>query len=119
MTNSNLSNLFKQVAYNQQSIDSLIGTFLNRIGYSDVDPIGQVIGVKGKKTLIVREVLATEQKTKLEWVAGGFSAICLNQGNQSWDFEITDNIIEIKVTKAATRQIRSNERPVKYYDYNF
>jgi hypothetical protein len=113
------SNLFFQVAQGQSPIESLIGTFINRYHYTDINPIGQVVGVKGKKTLIIRQVIADKMNAKLEWVVGGFSGICLNQHQQEWEFEITANIFEIKISKQNARSIESSDQPIKYYDYNF
>jgi len=113
------TNLFYQVANNQMPIENLIGSFLNRYSYSDVNPVGQVIGVKGKKTLILRKVNATNNKTKMEFVPGGFSCMCTNQWDQDWEFEILDETFEMRVCKKCTRQLEASDMPIKYYDYNF
>lgn len=42
-----------------------IRKYLNRYGYSDINPIGKIIGVKGKATFIVKRVVAG--KIKLKW----------------------------------------------------
>jgi len=113
------TNLFSQVATGQTPIESLIGTFINRYHYTDINPIGQVIGVKGTKTLIIRRVIAEKMTAKLEWAAGGFAGVCLNQHQQEWQFEITDEVFDVKVSKQNARSIQADNEPVKYYDYNF
>ena len=101
------------------NLQEQIGKYLNRYGYSDVDPIGKIIGVKGKATFIVKRVVAGENKTKMKFVPGGFSAICLNDWAQEYDFHETDEIINFRVSKHSLKRVQIETKPVKYYDYNF
>ena len=97
----------------------LIGKFLNRIGYSDVNPIGKVIGTRGKTIAIVKRVTADEQITKLEWIVGGFSGICTNQWNQEWKYIETEEVFEVRLSKEYLKRVSIDENPRKFYDYNF
>ena len=49
-----------------------IGKFINRGYYSDVEPIGQIVGIKGSKYL-VRTIKAEKQIGNLQFVSGGFA----------------------------------------------
>jgi hypothetical protein len=97
----------------------LIGKYLNHIGYSDVNPIGKVIGTKGKTIAIVKRVIAEEQVTKLQWITGGFSGICTNQCNQEWKYEETEEVFEVRLSKQYLKSVSIDENPRKFYDYNF
>jgi len=115
-------NQYQKVAHKQAEIQSLVGLFLNRSGYTDVTPIGQVIQVIGKATLLVRRVKTTTEwpinKQDMKWAVGGFSGICLNSRNQKWEFEITDELIKVRVSKS-DRYTSADNEPRRYYDYNF
>ena len=50
----------------------LIGKYVNRCLWSDVDPIGKIVGIKGKYIALIQPVVASENKTKMEFIAGGF-----------------------------------------------
>ncbi len=97
----------------------LIGKYLNRIGYLDVNPIGKVIGTKGKTIAIVKRVIAVEQVTKLQWITGGFSGICTNQWNQEWKYEETEEVFEVRLSKQYLKSVSIDENPRKFYHYNF
>jgi hypothetical protein len=101
------------------NLTQYIGSFVNRYGYSDIDPVGQIVGIKGKTTLIIRRVEAGKNKTKMEFIPGGFSATCVNQYEQEYDFEILDYTFEMRYSKQFLKQYRIDSKPVKYYDYNF
>lgn len=94
-----------------------IGKYVSKAGYSDVDIIGKIVGVKGKRTYIVQEMKAGRQLTKLDFSIGGFSAHCSNQHAQKWEFETSDRVIEVKSLKNSRLVIR--DEPYHYYDYNF
>ena len=110
----------KNTKENQNNTE-LIGKYLNRVLWSDVDPIGKIIGVKGKHKVIVQRVEAGENKVKMDFVKGGFSAVCLNNYSQEYDFFETDEIFEVSISKTnmEKRFIRINDKPRKHYDYNF
>lgn len=97
----------------------MTGKYLNRYGYSDVEPVGKIIGVSGKSTLIVQRVEATENTTKMEFHSGGFSANCSNNEEQKWLFVELDKIIKVRLSKALLRTHKIEDEPGKFYDYNF
>jgi hypothetical protein len=97
----------------------LIGKFLNHYGYSDVNPIGKIIAVKGKTTIIVQQVVASNNKTKMQYIVGGFSAVCTNQSEQEYDFFETEKTMEFRLSKSFLKQYGIDNKPKKFYDFNF
>lgn len=98
----------------------MIGKYVNHYGYTDIYPIGRIIGVKGKTTLIIQSIEATEQTTKMEFIPGGFAGHCVNQHQQKWEFKERDSIVTLRYNKTNfSRQYAIEDEPRKYYDYNF
>ena len=97
----------------------LIGKYLNRYGYSDVNPIGKIIAVSGKQTVTVQRVEAGENLRKMEFVPGGFSAVCLNTWNQEYNYTETEETFNVRLSKCYLKTVRVDDQPYKYYDYNF
>lgn len=99
----------------------LIGKYINRVLWSDVDPVGKIIGIKGKTKIIIQPIKAEENKVKMEFVAGGFSAHCLNQYNQEYDFQESGTPFDTSLSnsKLKNRYWSIDNQPRKYYDYNF
>jgi len=102
-----------------QTTPDMVGKYLNRYGWSDIYPIGKIIAVKSKTKVLVKRVVASENKTKMEFHVGGFSAHCSNQYAQTYDFTETDEIMEIRLSKSYLRGVKLDESPRNYYDYNF
>lgn len=100
--------------------------FANHYGYSDVTPY-EVVRVVSDKTIEVREMDAErDDSVKLEFHVGGFSAHCSNQCDQRWNISSNpDNgVVRIRLGKqgwkdAHGRRFKLNDKPVKFYDYNF
>lgn len=100
--------------------------FANHIGYSDINPF-EVINKVSDKTMDIRAMDAVlDPSFKPEFVPGGFSAICLNNGCQKWI--ITGNtenrVVRIRLGKNGWKDKFGNKymldtEPVKHYDYNF
>lgn len=97
------------------------------IAYSDINPY-EVIKVVSEKCIEIREMKAEKNPNfKPVFVAGGFSAICLNQGNQEWIIEPDESrpVIRIRANKKLGwadkygKKFILSDKPVKYYDYNF
>ncbi len=97
----------------------MIGKYLNRYGYTDINPIGKIVDIKSKTIVIVQRVEAGENKVKMEFAPGGFSAVCLNQNKQRYDFTEIDERFKFKISNRSLKNVRIQEHPVKYYDYNF
>jgi hypothetical protein len=101
--------------------------FANRLGYSDIEPF-EVIRVVSAKCLEVRAMDSERDPAyKPEFVAGGFSAVCLNQNEQKWIIKSNpDNrVMRIRLQKrgdwksACGGRFALRDKPVRYYDYNF
>ena len=100
--------------------------YANHIGYTDINPF-EVIRAVSDKTLEIREMNAQrDESVKLEFVVGGFSAICLNDSDQEWFITSDDTapIIRIRLGKNGWkdkygRKYRLADQPVKFYDHNF
>jgi hypothetical protein len=97
----------------------MIGKFVNRYLYTDIQQVGQIVGTKGKTTIIIELYEASENKSKMEFIPGGFSAICLNNHSQDYDFTATGKMIEMRIGKAFYKQYEIEQKPYKHYDYNF
>jgi hypothetical protein len=100
-------------------VPEMIGLYLNRYLWSDIEPIGKIVGIKGKHTVLVKRIEAGENKSKMDFVAGGFSAVCLNQYDQRYDFTETEEVTEIRLSKLFFKQAQIDTKPRKFYDYNF
>jgi hypothetical protein len=101
--------------------------FANHIGYSDVNPF-EIVKVVSDKTIEVREMDATEDKSvKMEFIPGGFSAVCTNIRDQKWKItsDNTAPVIRIRLNKNGKWKCKDGRRfslsatPTKFYDYNF
>jgi hypothetical protein len=97
----------------------LIGKFVSRKGYTDLYIVGQVIGVYGKTGIVIQEMKAVRNTVKMNYVAGGFSAICLNNSDQRWEFETLESTIKDRVSKAFFKIFVISDEPRHHYDYNF
>ena len=59
--------------------------YANHIAYSDVNPF-EVVKVISDKTIEIREMDAVEDNSvAMEFIPGGFSAICTNIREQKWN----------------------------------
>ena len=57
--------------------EDMIGKYINEYLYSDINPIGKIVGIKSKTILYVQPIEATENKTKMDFVPGGFQPTAL------------------------------------------
>ena len=100
--------------------------YANHRGYSDINPY-EVIRVVSNKTLEIREMRCErDDSVRMEFVPGGFSAICTNQRDQKWliTSDETEPVIRIRLGKngwkdAHGRRFDVDDKPIKFYDYNF
>lgn len=100
--------------------------YANHYGWSDVNPF-EVIKVVSDKTIEIREMDADRDETvKMDFVAGGFSAICTNPYDQRWVIKSdpTAPVIRIRLGKNGWkdkhgRKFKLADAPSKFYDYNF
>lgn len=99
--------------------EDMIGKYINEVLYTDVNPIGKIVGIKSKTILYVQPIEATENKTKMDFVPGGFSFHCTNNRAQEWEFKEVGEVVEMRMTLGRYDYRRISDRPRKYYDYNF
>lgn len=101
--------------------EDLIGKYINQYLWSDVNPVGKIVGIKGKTKVLVQPVVAGENLAKMEFIPGGFSAHCTNMYEQRYDFfeegEVFETVLSNFRMKKAYWSIE--EAPNRYYDYNF
>jgi len=105
-----------------EATPDLIGKYINEHLWSDVNPVGVIVAVIGKTKLVCNRVVATENKTKMEFVVGGFSAHCTNQYQQEWEFENHDDdvfVVNYSRTNFKRMFYGISDKPRKFYDYNF
>ena len=104
-----------------QVTNELVGKYINRVLFSDVDPVGKIVGIKGKTKVLIQPVYASENKTKMEYVPGGFAGHCTNMYNQSYEFYEADEVFEATLSKSGmkNRFWVIGDNPRKFYDYNF
>jgi hypothetical protein len=101
--------------------EALVGKYINRVLWSDVYPVGKIVAIKGKTKVVVQPVVASENLTKMEFVVGGFSAVCLNQWNQRYEFIEQGETFELPLSNNSMKKrfLDISEGPCKYHDYNF
>ena len=101
--------------------------YANMIGWSDVDPY-EVVRSVSVKCVEIREMEAErDESVELEFVPGGFSAVCINGRKQRWFISSNpDNkVFKVRLHKDGYyrdphgRKFLLADKPVKYYDYNF
>ena len=100
--------------------------YANHYGWTDVNPY-EVVKVVSNKTIEIREMDADRDETvKMDFVAGGFSAICTNPHDQKWEIKSNpaNAVIRIRLGKNGWkdkhgRKFGLADAPHKFYDYNF
>lgn len=97
--------------------------YANEYGYSDVHPY-EVVRIISDKTIEVRRMKATRDPNwKPVFHAGGFSAHCSNQHEQRWIYESNTDAETIRIRKSkkgwCKGRFKVNDKPVRFYDYNF
>ena len=107
--------------HNYESVQGLEGRYVNQHLWSDVNPVGKIISTRGKNFVTIQPMSAGENKTKMEFVVGGFSGHCINQYAQKYDFFEDGEPYEVRISKTqlANRFWVIENSPCKYYDYNF
>jgi hypothetical protein len=101
------------------NLEALVGKYVNQYFYTDIEPVGKIVGFKGKTTIIIKKMYAGDNKTKMEFISGGFAGVCTNQYSQEYDFFELEETITMRVGKSFRKQYGIDEKPRKYYDYNF
>lgn len=101
--------------------------FANRIGHTDIEPF-EVIKEIGKKTLEIRRMKAIRGFDPT-FIPGGFVAHCEQEteASQEWKIEPdeTESVFRVRLHKdgfyrdVGGSKYRLEEKPRKFYDYNF
>ena len=100
--------------------------YANHIGYSDVTPF-EVVDYVSLKTLVIREMVATEKPWMRQFMAGGFLGHVVNQEDQDWDIQPDPDAPLVRIRKHkdgkwydrhGARYVLA-EKPVKFHDFNF
>ncbi len=101
--------------------DDLVGKYINRHLYTDSYPVGKIVGIKGKDTVFIQPVVAGENKTKMDFIPGGFGAHCTNNRDQSYDFSECGEVFKERLTFSKLEKYSwyIDNAPTKHYDYNF
>lgn len=100
--------------------------YANHYGWTDINPF-EVLKTVSDKCLEIRELdTVRDTSVTLDFQIGGFSAICVNSGDQKWHIipNAENPVIRIRLGKAGwkdkyKRKFRLADAPKKYYDYNF
>jgi len=101
--------------------DDLVGKYINRCLWTDAYPVGKIVDIKGKDTVFIQPVVAGENKTKMDFIPGGFGAHCTNNREQSYDFEEAGEVFKERLTFSKLEKYSwyIHDAPSKHYDYNF
>lgn len=99
--------------------------FANFCGYSDNEPY-EIVRVVSEKTIEIRLMDYSENKVKMDFHAGGFSAHCSNQHKQEYDYTKNENNPVIRARLRKDGRFHSvygkhviSAKPNRFYDYNF
>jgi hypothetical protein len=99
---------------------NVIGKYVNRHGYSDHQPVGKVVAIKGS-TLIMNPVTVGERLTTPLFEVGGFAGNCTNNDEIDYNYNV-DESSEIKLRWCKSRRQEGYylaDYPFYKYDYNF
>ena len=109
--------------------------FANHCGYSDVHPF-EIVRIVSDKCIEIRAMDTSDNKTKMHFHVGGFSANCSNQDAQDYDYTSNPEnpVKKIRLNKVGTERngipvlvwkskygekFSIAKNPYKFYDYNF
>ena len=116
-----------EIKTEEKAVNNIKTPFANMLGWSDIEPF-EVVRVISDKTIEVREMDAErDESVKMQYVAGGFSAICTNDHEQKWNIKSNpaNPVIRIRLSvnkgwqDKHGRRFDLSDKPVKYYDHNF
>lgn len=104
-----------------------VGLYFNHYMYSDIDPYEIIAVTPSGKGATIREMSAVLDPTwKKDLVTGDLSDYCRNNNDQKWIITPDEKgtIVKIRKTKIGWRSPTGGrfilqEKPVKFYDYNF
>jgi hypothetical protein len=101
--------------------EALVGKYINQVLWSDVSPVGKIVGIKGKTKVLIQPVTAGKNLTEMQFVVGGFAGHCTNQREQRYEFSEEGNVFEAPLSNNSLKKRfwSIDEAPCKYHDYNF
>ena len=101
--------------------EEMVGTYINRVLWSDVMPLGRIVSIKSKTKVLVQRVKAGENKVKMEFVPGGFAGHCVNNYRQDYDFYDEGQPFELSLSRSSMKRsfLQFANCPMKHHDYNF
>ena len=105
-----------------EASEHLIGKYINQVLWSDVNPIGKIVAIKSKTKIVLARVNAVKNNVEMVYEPGGFSAHCVNNWQQSWEFEVDENdLFEVSYSWSNFKKsfYRVDRSPDKFHDYNF
>ena len=104
-----------------QVTEELIGKYINQVLWSDINPVGKIVGIKGKTKVLIQPIVAGKNKTKMEFVEGGYAGHCINMYDQSYDYTETGEVFEAPLSRTGMKKKfwKIHDVPQKHYDYNF
>lgn len=92
--------------------------------YSDVYPY-EVVRIVSPKCVEIRAMKSTLTRAPKDFRIGGFSAHCVDNYAQEYSYESNPEagIIRVRLTKRGwrlgNRRFEMEDKPVRFYDYNF
>ena len=107
-----------------------VGGFVNRYGYSDIDPY-EIVQIISAKCLVIRPMVARAETTfaEMDFVPGGFAGHYANQDAQKWSLSTNPNAEtkRVRLHKDGTwrgpegtgARYAVEDSPRKFYDFNF
>lgn len=104
-----------------QVTEELIGKYINQVLWSDINPVGKIVGVKGKTKVLIQPVKAGKNKTKMEYIEGGFAGHCVNMYDQEYDYTEQGEVFEATLSRTGMKKKfwKIHDCPQRFYDYNF
>jgi len=101
--------------------EDLIGKYINCHLLTDVYPVGKIVGIEGKTKVLIQPVEASENKTKMNAVVGGFCGYTTNNHAQEYDFFESGSIFETTLSNTSMKNKcwKISDKPKNFYDYNF
>lgn len=99
----------------------LIGKYINHYMWSDVEPLGKIVGVKGKSTVVLARVsYERDESVNINFIQGGFAGHCTNNHSQKWLYTVNEkDTFTVRLGKAFLKRNRIQDTPYHFYDYNF
>jgi hypothetical protein len=99
----------------------LIGKYINTYLWTDVNPLGKIVGIKGKTGVVLARVhCERDESVQMNFIPGGFSAHCTNNYSQKWIYTVDENdTFTVRLGKGFLKRNRIQDAPYHFYDYNF